>query len=213
MKPRFMIVARRCRIGLQPDATVGAGGVLGMLRGIWRMLLVTRHFSGVVLTEDGGPVPAATVALQPSCTPRNEEHATTDGNGFYQLTLDQPASWAGTYAKVTQALYEDTAVEVPWLPSQTDVTKSFRLNRSVTLAAGESCTSRDYTGQFIVHERRGVFRLPHSPCHRANERDARARCHRRRSLQHLLALDRRLGVISEGHSLIDIDRHSDNGRC
>jgi len=131
MKRRFMIfvvvVAWACN-RTQPSAPTGVPPVQ----------LVTRHFSGVVLTEDGGPVPAATVSFQPSGTPRNEEHATTDGHGFYQLTLDQPASWAGTHARVTQALYEDTAVEVPWLPSQTDVTKNFRLYRSVTLAAGES---------------------------------------------------------------------------
>ena len=131
MKPRFMIVvvvvASACN-RTQPSAPSGVSPVQ----------LVTRHFSGVVLTEDGGPVPAATVSFQPSGTPRNEEHTTTDGNGFYQLTLDQSASWAGTHARVTQALYEDTAVVVPWLPSQTDVTQNFRLYRSVTLAAGES---------------------------------------------------------------------------
>jgi hypothetical protein len=54
------------------------------------------------------------------------------------MALNQPASWAGTHARVTQALYEDTAVVVPWLPSQTDVPQNFRLYRSVTLAAGES---------------------------------------------------------------------------
>ena len=131
MKPRFMIfvvvVASACN-RTQPSAPSGVSPVQ----------LVTRHFSGVVLTEDGGPVPAATVSFQPSGSPRNEEHTTTDGNGFYQLALDQPASWAGTHARVTQALYEDTAVVVPWLPSQTDVTQNFRLYRSVTLAAGES---------------------------------------------------------------------------
>src|SRR5712691_8042292 len=99
--------------------------------------LVTRHFSGVVLTEDGGPVPAATVTFTPG-SPEGWANATTDGNGFYQMALDQPASWAGTHARVTHALYEDTAVVVPWLPSQTDVTQNFRLYRSVTLAAGES---------------------------------------------------------------------------
>ena len=132
MKPRFMIfvvvVASACN-QTQPSAPSRVPSVQ----------LVTRHFSGVVLTEDGGPVAAATVSFQPSGTPRNEEHTTTDGNGLYQLTLDQPASWAGTYASVTQALYEDTLrVTVPWAPDQTDVTKNFRLYRSVTLATGES---------------------------------------------------------------------------
>jgi hypothetical protein len=142
MKPRFMIfvvvVASACN-RTQPSAPSAPASLSGCFAGILAScLLVTRHFSGVVLTEDGGPVPAATVSFQPSGTPRNEEHATTDGNGSYQLTLDQPASWAGTHARVTQALYEDTAVVVPWLPSQTDVTQNFRLYRSVTLAAGES---------------------------------------------------------------------------
>ena len=82
-------------------------------------------------------MPAATVSFTPGTT-GGWANATTDGNGSYQLTLDQPASWAGTHARVTKALYEDTAVVVPWLPSQTDVTQNFRLYRSVTLAAGES---------------------------------------------------------------------------
>ena len=100
--------------------------------------LVTRHFSGVVLTEDGGPVPAATVSFQPSGTPRNEEHATTDGNGSYQMGLDQPASWAGTHATVSHPLYDDTVNKlVPWATVRTDVTQNFRLYRSA-LAAGES---------------------------------------------------------------------------
>jgi hypothetical protein len=130
MKRRFMIfvvvVASACN-RTPPSAPSGVPPVQ----------LVTRHFSGVVLTEDGGPVPAATVTFTPG-NPGGWANATTDGNGFYQMALDQPASWAGTHARVTQALYEDTAVVVPWLPSQTDVTQNFRLYRSVTLAAGES---------------------------------------------------------------------------
>jgi len=143
MKPRLMlfvvVVASACNRA-QPLAPSAPASLSGCLTGtLASCLLVTRHFSGVVLTEDGQPVPAATVSFQPSGTPRNEEHATTDGNGFYQLTLDQPASWAGTYASVTQVLYDDTQrVNVPWAPGQTDVTKSFRLYRSVTMAAGES---------------------------------------------------------------------------
>jgi hypothetical protein len=133
-----VVVASACN-RTHPSAPSAPPSLSGCFAGILAScLLVTRHFSGVVLTEDGGPVPAATVSFQPSGTPRTEEHATTDGNGFYQLTLDQPASWAGTHARVTQALYEDTAVVVPWLPSQTDVTQNVRLYRSVTLAAGES---------------------------------------------------------------------------
>ena len=113
MKPRLMIfvvvVASACNRA-QPSAPSAPASVSGCFTGILAScLLVTRHFSGVVLTEDGQPVPAATVSFQPSGTPRNEEHAATDGSGFYQLTLDQPASWAGTHARVTQALYEDTA--------------------------------------------------------------------------------------------------------
>ena len=100
--------------------------------------LVTRHFSGVVLTEDGGPVPAATVSFTPG-TIGGWANATTDGNGSYQMALDQPASWAGTHATVTHPLYDDTVNKlVPWLPSETDVTQNFRLYRSVTLAARES---------------------------------------------------------------------------
>ena len=143
VKRRFMIfvvvVASACNRA-QPSAPSAPASLSGCFTGILaNCVLVTRHFSGVVLTEDDQPVPAATVSFLPSGTPRNEEHATTDGNGFYQLTLDQPASWAGTYASVTQALYEDTLrVTVPWAPDQTDVTKNFRLYRSVTLAAGES---------------------------------------------------------------------------
>jgi hypothetical protein len=129
MKPGFMIfvvvVASACN-RTQPSAPSGVPPVQ----------LVTRHFSGVVLTEDGGPVPAATVTFPPG-SPGGWANATTDGNGFYQMALDQPASWAGTHARVTQALYDDTAVVVPWLPSQTDVTQNFRLYRSA-LAAGES---------------------------------------------------------------------------
>jgi hypothetical protein len=91
---------------------------------------VTRHFSGVVLTEDGQPVPGATVSMNTT--------ATTDGNGFYRLTLYEPAPWAGGYAKVTHPLYENTVTLVGIDPAQTDVTKNFRLFRSVTLVAGES---------------------------------------------------------------------------
>ena len=72
MKPRLMIfvvvVASACN-QTQPSAPSRVPSVQ----------LVTRHFSGVVLTEDGGPVLAATVSFQPSGTPRNEEHTTTDG--------------------------------------------------------------------------------------------------------------------------------------
>ena len=110
MKPRFMIfvvvVASACN-RTPPSAPASLSACVASI--FASCLLITRHFSGVVLNEDGGLVPAATVSFLPSGTPRNEEHATTDGNGFYQLTLDQPASWAGTHARVTQALYEDTA--------------------------------------------------------------------------------------------------------
>ena len=142
MKRRFtivvVVVASACN-RMQPSAPSAPASLSGCFAGILAScLLVTRHFSGVVLTEGGRPVPAATVSFQPSGTPRNVENATTDGNGFYQLTLDQPASWAGTHARVTQPLYEDTLVVVPWPPTQTDVTQNFRLYQSVTLAAGES---------------------------------------------------------------------------
>jgi hypothetical protein len=97
---------------------------------------VTRHFSGVVLTEDGQRVPAATVWFANEKGPLN---TTTDGNGFYQPAVDQPASWVGMYVRVTHPLYEDTqGIDLSWAPGQTDVTKNFRLYRSVTLAAGES---------------------------------------------------------------------------
>jgi carboxypeptidase family protein len=100
---------------------------------------VTRHFSGVVLTEDGRPVPAATVSFPVSNTGTNyEANVTTDGNGFYQLALHQPSPWSGTHARVSQILYDDTEVDVAFGPGQTDVTKNFRLYRSMTLPAGES---------------------------------------------------------------------------
>jgi hypothetical protein len=98
------------------------------------------------LTEDGRPVPGALVWFLrsanglPSGTGRADEvNATTDGNGFYQLALDQPASWASALARVTQTLYEDTVGEVDWGPGPgLNVTQNFRLYRSVALAAGES---------------------------------------------------------------------------
>jgi hypothetical protein len=99
--------------------------------------LVMRHFRGLVLSEDGQPVPGATVSLQPSLTPRNVESATTDSNGVYQMVLDQPPSY-GTWGTVTHPLYEDTLKVVPWVPSQTDVTQNFPLYRTMTLAAGDS---------------------------------------------------------------------------
>jgi hypothetical protein len=87
-------------------------------------LYVTRHFSGVVLTEDGRPVVGA---------------AATDGNGFYQEALYQPAAWTGCpQARVTHPLYEDTEDAMGWDPGQLDVTRNFRLYQSVTLTAGAS---------------------------------------------------------------------------
>jgi len=100
---------------------------------------VTQHFSGVVLTEDGRPVPAATVFIAASGHSYLRVNATTDGNGSYQLALDLPASWAGVNsARVTHPLYDDTVnINVSWAPGQIDVTKNFQLYRSV-IAAGES---------------------------------------------------------------------------
>jgi hypothetical protein len=92
----------------------------------------TRHFKGVVLTEDDHPVPAATVKIGSSLT------ATTDGNGVYQLDLSEPAQWLGEWGWVTHTLYEDTEKGVRYAPGQTDVTQNFRLYRSMTLAAGDS---------------------------------------------------------------------------
>jgi hypothetical protein len=137
MKRRFVIfgvvLASACN-RTQPSAPSAPPSLSGCFAGnLASCLLVTRHFSGVVLTEDGQPVPAATVWFG------NETGPLTDGNGSYQLVVNQPASSAGGFARVTHPLYEDTQrVNVSWAPSQTDVTKNFRLYRSVTLAAGES---------------------------------------------------------------------------
>jgi hypothetical protein len=125
MKRRFMIlvvvVASACTRS-QPTAPTSVPPAT---------TYVTRRFSGIVLTEDGRPVSGATVFIGTS--------ATTDGNGFYQLALNDPAQSAGTTsAKVTHPLYDDTVnIYVPWAPSQTDVMKDFRLYRSV-MAAGDS---------------------------------------------------------------------------
>ena len=128
MKLRFttfvVVVASACS-GTQPSAPTSLAAPPSF----------TQHFSGVVLTEDGQPLPAATVSLR---SPRGPANATSDGNGVYQLTLDQSASWAGTFAQVTHVLYDDTYVEVDWVPGQTDVTHNFRLYRTITLAAGDS---------------------------------------------------------------------------
>jgi hypothetical protein len=128
MRLRFMtfvvVVASACN-GTHPSAPTGLAAPPSF----------RQHFSGVVLTEDGQPVPAATVSWR---SPGGPAIATTDGNGFYDLTVDQSESWAGTFAQVTHALYDDTYVEVDWVPGQTDVTHNFRLYRSITLAAGES---------------------------------------------------------------------------
>ena len=133
MKRRFMIlvvVAASACNRTQPMAPTGVPPATGY---------VTRHFSGVVLTEDGRPVPGATVFITWSGPSSRPVNATTDGNGFYQLALDQPASSAGTTgANVTHPLYDDSVnIYVYWAPGQTDVTKNFRLYRS-TMAAGES---------------------------------------------------------------------------
>jgi hypothetical protein len=121
-----VVVASACN-RTQPSAPTGVPPVQ----------LVTRHFSGVVLTEDGRPVPAATISFTPG-TIGGWAYATTDGNGSYQMGLDQPASWAGTHATVSHPLYDDTVNKlVPWATDRTDVTQNFRLYRSA-LAAGES---------------------------------------------------------------------------
>src|SRR5712691_4081763 len=132
MKRRFMmfivVVASACN-RTQPSAPTWVPPIQ----------LVTRQFSGVVLTDDGRPVPAATVWFLRSTTGTpygtghfDEVNATTDGSGFYQLAWDQPASWTGTRARVTQPLYEDTVAEVPYMAGQTEVTQNLRLYRSVT---------------------------------------------------------------------------------
>jgi len=100
---------------------------------------VTLNFNGVVLTDDGRPMPDATVSIArsgPSSLPVN---ATTDGSGSYKLALDLPASWAGVNsARITHPLYDDTVnINVSWVPGHTDVTKNFRLYRSI-MAAGQS---------------------------------------------------------------------------
>jgi hypothetical protein len=103
---------------------------------------VTRHFGGVVLTEDGRPVPAATVSFPSRLASSNylngAVNATTDGNGSYLQAVDQPASWSGVIARATQTLYENTVVEVDFMPGQTEVTHNIRLYQSTNLAAGES---------------------------------------------------------------------------
>jgi len=92
-------------------------------------------------------VSGATVFITASGPSGLPVNATTDGNGSYQLALDQPAAWAGaSSAKVTHPLYDDSVnIGVGWASSQTDVTKNFRLYRYV-MAAGAVRTSRDHTG-------------------------------------------------------------------
>jgi hypothetical protein len=172
MKRRFMIlvvVAASACNQTQPTAPTGVPPATAY---------VTRHFSGIVLTEDGRPVPGATVFITWSGTSSRLVNATTDGNGSYQLALDQPAASAGTTgARVTHPLYHDSVnIYVYWAPGQTDVTKDFRLYRSV-MEAGDSshlAITRDNS-----ERGRGRVSVPQGPCHRATERDACARYHRR----------------------------------
>jgi hypothetical protein len=74
---------------------------------------VTRHISGVVLTEDGRPVPGATVFIGSPPVIGSSPSAPTDGNGFYQLAF----AGAWQLREGHPRLYDDTVnITVPWAP-------------------------------------------------------------------------------------------------
>jgi hypothetical protein len=93
---------------------------------------VTRHLNGLVLDENGMPVPGARVEMY-SASPA----AVTDDNGYYDLAamLLVSGNVFGTDMTIAKGGYEDTH---SWVAGLNDVTQNFRLYRIVNIAAGQA---------------------------------------------------------------------------
>jgi hypothetical protein len=94
-----------------------------------------------VLTEDGGPVPAATVTFTPG-SPGGWANATTDGNGFYQMALDQPVTRPLSWAVDSCAQARPAVIKTLRTPSENPPRKRLIVSTSVN-GTGKKASQRE----------------------------------------------------------------------